>query len=230
MLWHLGVGVQRKTMGTGTAGACECEEVPCITTARSHTTNCLSGPLEGDAPFDGGSHGTCELGLVSPTSPLKAYYTGQRGPAPHGVPGEAATDARPLLEKTLGRDIWMPQSGSLCPMGGLRLRRSARRAERAAGGLAAPQALVRLGGSSRWCRMGDRVARAVGGKGRLTFLYPPWTSRQSPRLCLLVVQRSPPHAADCSMKAKREHLTPTGARSLLGVPVHELPWRGGPPR
>src|SRR5262249_48037012 len=73
------------------------------------------------------------------------------------------------LVSALGRDIWMPQSGSLCPMGGLRLRRSARRAERAAGGLAAPQALVRLGGSSRWCRMGDRVARAVGGKGRLIF-------------------------------------------------------------
>ena len=66
MRWHLGVGVQRKTIGTGTAGACECGEFPFMTKARSNTTNCLSGPLaKGDAPFDGGSHGTGELGLVA---------------------------------------------------------------------------------------------------------------------------------------------------------------------
>jgi hypothetical protein len=155
MRWHLDVGVQRKTMGTGTAGACECEEVPCITTARSHTTNCLSGPLEGDAPFDGGSHGTGELGLVSPTSPLKAYYTGQRGPAPHGVPGEAATDARPLLEKTLGKDIWMPQSGSLYPMGALP---GCPAGAGATGGVAP--------GGAGWATGWER---AIGGKGPLIF-------------------------------------------------------------
>jgi hypothetical protein len=65
MRWNLGVGVQRKTIGTGTAGACECGECPFTIQARSNTTNCLSGPLtKGDAPFDGGSHGTGELGLV----------------------------------------------------------------------------------------------------------------------------------------------------------------------
>jgi hypothetical protein len=43
-------------------------------------------------------------------------------------------------------------------------------------------------------------ADVVGGKGRLIFLYPLWTSRQSPRFCFLVVQRSPPHSVDCSIK------------------------------
>ena len=41
---------------------------------------------------------------------------------------------------------------------------------------------------------------------------------------------SPPHSADCSIKVKSEHLKPTGSRSLLAVPVRELPLRGGPPR
>src|SRR5262249_4876655 len=106
-------------------------------------------------------------GCAGSRLPSRLYYTGQRGPAPHGIPGEAATDARPLLEQTLVRDIWMPQSGSPCPIGGLRLRRTERRAEGAAACVAAPQALVRLGvahGGAGW-------ARAVGGKGRLIFLY-----------------------------------------------------------
>jgi hypothetical protein len=65
MGWHLGVGVQRKSVDAGTAGARACGTFPCITKARAHTAHGLSGPLAtGDALCDGGSHGTGELGLV----------------------------------------------------------------------------------------------------------------------------------------------------------------------
>ena len=37
--WHLGVGVQRKPVDTGTAGARECGAFPCIPKARANTSH-----------------------------------------------------------------------------------------------------------------------------------------------------------------------------------------------
>jgi hypothetical protein len=43
--WDVGVGVQRKPMDTGTAGACECGVFPFIPKARANPSHLLSGPL-----------------------------------------------------------------------------------------------------------------------------------------------------------------------------------------
>ncbi len=65
MRWHLGVGVQRKPVDTGTAGARECGAFPCIPKARANTSHLLSGPLaKGNTLLDGGGQGVCEDGLV----------------------------------------------------------------------------------------------------------------------------------------------------------------------
>jgi hypothetical protein len=65
MGWHLGVGMQRKPVDPGTAGARECGELPFIPKARANPAHGLSGPLaKGDALRDRGGHGARELGLI----------------------------------------------------------------------------------------------------------------------------------------------------------------------
>jgi len=65
MRWNLGVGVRRKPVDTGTAGAREFGEFSFITKARANPSNLLSGPFpKGATLFDRGHHGASELGLV----------------------------------------------------------------------------------------------------------------------------------------------------------------------
>ena len=65
MCWHLGVGVQRKPVNTGTAGARECGAFPFIPKARANTSHLLSGPLsKGNTLLDGNSQGVGEGGRV----------------------------------------------------------------------------------------------------------------------------------------------------------------------
>ncbi len=63
--WHLGGGVQRKPVDTGTAGARACGAFPCIPKTRAHKSHLLSGPLAQGHPLrDGGGQGVGEGGLV----------------------------------------------------------------------------------------------------------------------------------------------------------------------
>jgi len=72
MGWDLGVGVERKLVDAGTAGARVCGVFPCIAKPRPDAPHLLPGPLpKGDALLDGGGHGTGELGL-SAAPPLPA--------------------------------------------------------------------------------------------------------------------------------------------------------------
>ena len=62
----LGVGVQRKPVDAGTAGARECGMFPCIPTARANPAHLLSGPLpKGNALLHGGGRGAGERGFVA---------------------------------------------------------------------------------------------------------------------------------------------------------------------
>jgi hypothetical protein len=65
MRWDLGVGMERKPVDTGTAGARQCGVFLFIPKARANAAHVLSGPLpKGEALRDGGHHGAGELGLV----------------------------------------------------------------------------------------------------------------------------------------------------------------------
>jgi hypothetical protein len=62
----LGVGMQRKPVDTGTAGARACGEFPFIPKARANPSHRLPGPLaKGDALRDGGDQGARELGCFT---------------------------------------------------------------------------------------------------------------------------------------------------------------------
>jgi len=66
MCWHLGVGMQRKPVDTGTAGARECGAFPFIPKARANPAHRLPGPLaKGDALRDGGGQGAREHGCFA---------------------------------------------------------------------------------------------------------------------------------------------------------------------
>src|SRR5436309_899418 len=61
-----GVGVQRKPVDAGTAGARECGMFPFIPKARSNPSHLLSGPLpKGNALLHGGCRGAGERGCVA---------------------------------------------------------------------------------------------------------------------------------------------------------------------
>ncbi len=65
MRWNLGVGVEGKTVDTGTAGTREFGAFTFITKSRANPPNFLSGPLaKGDALCDRSGHGAGEFGFV----------------------------------------------------------------------------------------------------------------------------------------------------------------------
>src|SRR5882724_3525555 len=75
MGWHLGVGMQRKPVDTGTAGARECGEFPFIPKARANPSHRLPGPLaKGDALRDGGGQGARERGFVAAQGIIPGGY------------------------------------------------------------------------------------------------------------------------------------------------------------
>ena len=117
---------------------------------------------------------TCHPAVVVATAlrrcsapPASVWVTAHSG----GTPRAACLHAR--AEERLGPRE--PYSLRETPAGqSMRLRLCAcgpaRRAKRAAC-LAASRSGARLGGGFQWCGVGDRGARAVGGKGRLLCLY-----------------------------------------------------------
>jgi hypothetical protein len=65
--WHLGVGVQRKAVDTGTAGSRQCRGFPFIPKARANPSHLLPGPLANSNTLcDGGRQGVREGGLIVP--------------------------------------------------------------------------------------------------------------------------------------------------------------------
>jgi hypothetical protein len=65
MGWNLGVGMQGKTVHTGTARPLEFRTFPFRAKARANPSHLLSRPFpKGNALLDGGGHGASEFGVV----------------------------------------------------------------------------------------------------------------------------------------------------------------------
>jgi hypothetical protein len=90
---NLGVGVQRKPVDPGTAGARQCGGCTFITKPRPNAPHLLTGPLpEGEALRHGGSHGTGECGLVIEPGIISSGHDGINSRLQISQPTQCADD------------------------------------------------------------------------------------------------------------------------------------------